>query len=173
MMEMQREPRSAFIVDLGQIEKLSHQMTEENRAFATFLKTQNSAEIDDVVAELSQSVSRQIDCKKCGNCCRSLTVSPDYQDISNLAAALELETLEFKRKYMKRDEEGDMVFKQRPCPLLKDGLCSAYDSRPKTCRTYPHLEKNNVIARLGNVLGNLKVCPIAFNTFELLKLRFT
>jgi hypothetical protein len=99
-------------------------------------------------------------------------VAPNYPDISKLAEAVNLETNEFKKKYMKRDYEGDMCFKQKPCPFLKNNLCSVYESRPTTCRTYPHLEKGNFISRLGNVVSNLKVCPIAFNTYELLKLRY-
>lgn len=172
-MQLESESRSTFVVDLRQIEKLSHQKAEENQNFSTFLKTLDAKYTDEIVVQISRSVAAQIDCKKCGNCCRSLTVAPDYQDISSLALALDLEVHEFKRRYMKRDHEGDMVFKQRPCPMLKNGLCSVYESRPKTCRTYPHLEKNNFISRLGNVLSNLKVCPIAFNTFELLKLKFS
>ena len=171
-MELESQSGSAILADLSKIEKQSEQQRTENQNFAAFLKSKNSEEIDRLVKEISRVVAEQIDCKKCGNCCRSLTVAPDYQDISGLAGALNLEPLEFKRKYMKRDSEGDMVFRQRPCPLLKNGLCSVYENRPKTCRTYPHLEKNNVISRLGNVLSNLKVCSIAFNTFELLKLHF-
>ncbi len=171
-MELSFESGSAIIADLNLIEKMATRQEEENQNFISFLKSRNPLELDQWVSEISKDVAAQIDCKKCGNCCRSLTVAPDYQDISRLANALQQETHEFKRKYMRRDHVGDMVFKQRPCPMLKNGLCSVYEDRPKTCRTYPHLEKNNVISRLGNVLSNLKVCPIAFNTFELLKLRF-
>ena len=161
-----------WITDLKQIEKLSDIQSEQNQRFADFLKKQDEKKIDLLVTNLSQNVAQGIDCKKCANCCKSLTVTANYQDTSKLANALELELHDFKSKYMKRDFEGDMVFKQRPCPFLKLNLCSVYENRPTTCRTYPHLEKGNFISRLGNVLSNLKVCPIAFNTFELLKLNF-
>lgn len=163
---------SVWITDLRQIEKYADEFYQENLEFSHFLKSQNSAEIDKIVIELSQTVSKEIDCKQCANCCKSLVVAPNYPDTAKLATAVSLETNEFKKKYMKRDHEGDMCFKQKPCPFLKNNLCSVYESRPTTCRTYPHLEKGNFISRLGNVLSNLKVCPIAFNTYELLKLRY-
>lgn len=172
-MELSFESGSAVIVDLKQIEKISARQREENLNFVTLLKTKDSAEVDRLVVKISREVASQIDCTKCSNCCHSLTVAPDYQDISRLAGALEMETHHFKQKYMQRDHEGDMVFRQRPCPLLKQGRCSVYENRPKLCRTYPHLEKGNIMDRLGNVLSNLKVCPIAFNTFELLKVHFS
>lgn len=177
-MELQQQSQtedlnnSPWITDLKQIEKYANDYYEDNLKFSHFLKQQNTQEIDKIVIELSQTVSKEIDCTKCANCCKSLVVAPNYPDISKLAEAVNLETNEFKKKYMKRDHEGDMCFKQKPCPFLKNNLCSVYESRPTTCRTYPHLEKGNFISRLGNVLSNLKVCPIAFNTFELLKLRY-
>lgn len=161
-----------WTTDLKQIDKLTEEAAAANHKFADFLKNQDQEKIDKLVIFLSQNVAGGIDCKKCANCCKSLTVAVNYQDTATLAAAKNLQTAEFKTKYMKRDFEGDMVFKQRPCPFLNNNLCSVYENRPTTCRTYPHLEKGHFIARLGNVLSNLKVCPIAYNTFELLKLNF-
>lgn len=161
-----------WVTDLQQIEKLSASHAESDQRFAEFLKKQDEKKIDLLVINLSQNVAQGIDCKKCANCCKSLTVAANYQDTAKLAHAMELELHDFKSKYMKRDFEGTMVFKQRPCPFLKSNLCSVYENRPSTCRTYPHLEKGHFISRLGNVLSNLSVCPIAFNTFELLKLNF-
>ncbi len=166
------DSRSLWITDLKVIAKKSNEQFETNQKFAEFLKTKNSEKVDTVVAELSQNAAKNIDCTQCANCCKSLTVAANYQDTVKVAAAVQLEIHEFKAKYMKRNSEGATVFKQRPCPFLKNNLCSVYESRPSTCRTYPHLEKGQFISRLGNVLSNLSVCPIAFNTFELLKLNY-
>ncbi len=173
-MDLQSLPLSndLWIQDLKTIEKKTAQNYEGNQKFSEFLKTQNPEDVDQLVIQISKSTASQIDCTKCANCCKSLTVAANYQDTAKLAEATSLQINEFKSKYMKRDFEGDMVFKQRPCPFLKSNLCSVYESRPSTCRTYPHLEKGQFIARLGNVLSNLGVCPIAFNTFELLKLNY-
>src|SRR5260221_4330041 len=56
-----------------------------------------------------------------------------------------------------------------PCPMLNGNLCSIYQNRPDICRSYPHLEQPEFTSRLMGVIGNLAICPIAFNAFEELK----
>jgi hypothetical protein len=75
----------------------------------------------------------------------------------------------FKRDYLVTDEEGDMHFKDLPCPFLIDKKCSVYDSRPDDCRSYPHLHKNEFLSRLFGVIDNYSICPIVFNVYEELK----
>ena len=161
-----------FVTDLKKIESLSQKNSGKNFEFSQWLKTQDAAAMDAVVKEISTEVAAGIDCTKCANCCKALVVAPDYRDISELANHLEMQTMDFKKKYMKKDTDGDMVFKQKPCPFLKSNKCSVYASRPQLCRNYPYLDKGQFLATLGRVLGNVYVCPIAFNTFELLKLKF-
>ncbi len=172
------EPRSEtfasspWITDLQQIEKLCLQQSSAHQDFKDFLKTQDEKTVDSLVQKLSQTVAANIDCTKCANCCKSLTVSVSYPDRAAIAEGLQLSDSEFISMYMKKNLKMELVFAQRPCPLLKNNLCSVYKNRPQTCRTYPHLDKDQFISRLGNVISNLKVCPIAFNTFELLKLNY-
>ena len=163
----------AWVTDLKVIENLAGRNEEDNQKFGTFLKTQDDPKkIDTLVKFISQNVAAGIDCKKCANCCKSLTVAVNHPDMEKLATALDHSTNVFKTQFMNRDLQGQSVFKRRPWSFLKSNLCSVYENRPSTCRTYPHLETGNFIPRLGNVLSNLKVCPIAYNTFELLKLNF-
>lgn len=170
--ETQESSFSVYITDLKTIEKNSDRDYEANQKFSQFLKSQDPERIDALVQDISKQVSKGIDCQSCANCCKSLTVAINYQDITRLAQHCSLQNNDFKKKYLRRDHEGDMVFHQRPCPFLKKNSCSAYDSRPGVCRNYPYLDKGGFINRLGNVLSNLKVCPIAYNTFDLLKLHF-
>ncbi len=164
---------NVWVTDLKEIEILANRDEDANQKFTTFLKTQDDPKkIDTLVKFISQNVAGGIDCKKCANCCKSLTVAVNHPDMEKLADTKALPMDEFKSQFMNRDLQGQMVFKRRPCPFLKSNLCSVYENRPSTCRTYPHLENGNFIPRLGNVLSNLKVCPIAYNTFELLKLNF-
>ena len=161
-----------FVTDLKKIESLSQKKSAENFEFSQWLKTQDPDEMDQVVKEISTEVAAGVDCTQCANCCKALVVAPDYRDISELASHLEMQTIDFKKKYMKKDTDGDMVFKQKPCPFLKSNKCSVYASRPQLCRNYPYLDKGQFLATLGRVLSNVYVCPIAFNTLELLKLKF-
>jgi Fe-S-cluster containining protein len=77
---------------------------------------------------------------------------------------------EFKNQFLTADEEsGKHVFKEIPCLLLKDNKCSIYSHRPKDCRSYQHLHKNDFVTRLWGVVENCSICPIAFNVYEQLK----
>lgn len=155
--------------DLKKIECLSQKNANANFAFARFLKTFDPVKIDALVKEISDEVTKQVDCTTCAKCCRALVIAPDYRDVSQLAASTELSTLEFKKKYMRTDSEGDLVFRQKPCPFLKSNRCSVYENRPKLCRKYPYLDQGDFLGTINRVLRNVHVCPIVFNTFERLK----
>ncbi|MBW2608683.1 MAG: YkgJ family cysteine cluster protein, partial [Deltaproteobacteria bacterium] len=77
---------------------------------------------------------------------------------------------QFRKRYLANGEEaGEFIFKEKPCPFLKNNLCSHYNYRPQACRSYPHLHKNNIVFRLIGVIQNSSVCPIVFNVYEYLK----
>ena len=164
---------SEWQTDLKAIEKQVFSQIEKNEEFIRFLKNQDSQKIDAMVFQIQETVSKGIDCMQCANCCRSLAIAPQYPDIAKLSEQHNLTIQEFKDKYLKRDHEGDLVFKQRPCPFLKNNKCSTYESRPSLCQKYPYLDQKTFISRLANIKANLHVCPIVFNTFEMLKLQFS
>lgn len=159
--------------DLKKIETLAQKKYQENYEFSQWLKTQDPKLVDKTVHEISAHVSKHIDCTSCANCCKSLVVGPDYRDVSVLAQHFEMTTVDFKKKYMKKDHEGEMVFKQRPCSFLKNSKCSVYEVRPELCRKYPYLDQGQILENLPRLLRNIQFCPIVFNTYELLKLKFT
>lgn len=164
-----RLPDSSYLTDLKKIETLSLRNADKNAQFAQVLKSKDPARMDVLVKAVSAQVASKVDCTQCANCCRSLIIAPDYPDISRLACATGMTTQDFKRAYMRRDFEGDMVMKQKPCPFLKNNRCSVYEDRPKLCRRYPYLDEAGFVENLNRVLRNLSVCPIAYNTFESLK----
>lgn len=166
---LDRQLDSGYLTDLKKIETLSLRNSESNARFTQVLKSKDPAQMDELVKTVSARVASKVDCTQCANCCRSLIIAPDYPDISRLACATNMTTQDFKRKYMRRDFEGDMVMKQKPCPFLKNNRCSVYENRPKLCRRYPYLDESGFVENLNRVLRNLSVCPIAYNTFESLK----
>lgn len=158
--------------DLKEVSELGQLKLDENKAFRAWLKTQDPQLIADTVDRLGRAVAQQIDCTSCANCCRALTITPSGKDIKRLSDGIGMEPFSFKQKYLKKDHEGDLVFKQRPCPFLKESKCSVYHHRPETCRSYPHLEKVHMAARGWYIVDNTIVCPIVFNTYEALKEHF-
>lgn len=149
--------------DLSRINQLSQEHDDENWDFRSWLKQNEVENIDAIVHALSQKYFALIDCKECANCCRSLHSEFEKSELLHIAATLGQSIEAFEKQSM---SEGQV---NPPCPMLNGNLCSIYENRPEVCRTYPHLEKPHFTSRLMGVIANVKVCPIAFNTFEELK----
>src|SRR6267143_4657998 len=147
---------------LQRIEVLSEENEIENYDFRVWLKSHAPDDIDGVVKALSQQYFALIDCKECANCCRVLELNFTEPELHTIAKSMEQSIDEFKKGFV---VEGIM----KPCPALKGNLCSIYEGRPDSCRSYPHLEKPDLVSRLYGVLDNISICPIAFNAFEELK----
>jgi uncharacterized protein len=158
-----------LLTDLKEVERQASLKWEENQKLRQHLKTMPMAQAQEIVDKIGRQVSSQVDCRDCANCCKALTIIPKPTDIKNLSDHLGVDPYEFRQKYLKKDHEGDLVFKQRPCPFLKQNKCSVYEVRPEPCRSYPHLEAQHMAGRGWYILENTFICPIVFNTYELLK----
>ena len=158
------------ITDIKLIEKLAEERADENWRFRTYLKGYGIDELDAIVQRLYADVSSQIDCQACGNCCRVMHPILKGGDINRLAAHLSVSENELKDQYLAEDEDGDLTFRESPCPFLVGNSCSVYEARPKDCKSYPHLHKNEVVFRLMGVVFNCSVCPIVFNVYEHMKI---
>jgi len=161
-----------MIVDLDTIRHLGEQNDDANFRFRTFLKSKDAKQLDKLVKELFQFYSSKIDCTKCGNCCTVLKPTIQTSDIKALAHIVKKSIQEFEREYLETDEFGDLRFKDLPCPFLVDKKCSVYESRPESCRSYPHLHKDHFSSRLIGVIQNYSICPIVFNVYEDLEHKF-
>ncbi len=158
-----------LVKDLTRIEELSRDKQNENWIFNIILKHMTPVEINVTVSDLYRQISSQMDCKKCANCCKSLRVRLDDEDIKEFCKGLDADPKEFREQYLVKCETGEYVFNTMPCPFLKDDLCSNYQHRPKKCRSFPHLDTHDFITRLEQVSLIYSVCPIVFNLYEHLK----
>ena len=69
--------------------------------------------------------------------------------------------------YLKMDEEGDYVARQKPCPFLADdNTCDIYDIRPSDCARYPYTDEDVLLKRINLTLKNTSVCPITVTVME-------
>ena len=162
-MKLQTDPRV--------VAKLAQERKDANWRFRTCLKGAElrSEELDTIVHRHYEEVARQIDCCACGNCCREILPKLDDDDVIRLATGLETTHDEIVTKYLARNEDGDLTFNRRPCPFLAENRCRVYEHRPDTCRSYPHLQKEEFVFRLAQAVSNCSICPISFNVFERLK----
>jgi len=158
--------------DVLRIRALSKEREDENWKFRSYLKSSDipDEEIDQIVHELYEQTSSMIDCKTCANCCRVAQPLLDEEDVERLSVCSGVSAAQFRAKHLTADETpGRFVFKEKPCPLLKENLCLYYKYRPKDCVSYPHLHKDGFVFRLIDVINNCSICPIVFNVYEQIK----
>jgi Fe-S-cluster containining protein len=163
---MKRKKRGvvpAMETDLSRIKQLSQEREDENWEFRSWLKENEPDDIDGIVKALSQKYFALIDCTQCANCCRTLHIEFKQSELHTIASTLGQSIETFQKQSM---SEGSV---NPPCPMLNGNLCSIYQNRPDICRSYPHWEQPEFTSRLMGVIGNLAICPIAFNAFEELK----
>jgi Fe-S-cluster containining protein len=143
---------------------------KENRDFLARLKKEKPRDLDQVTNELHDTAFKHIDCLKCANCCTTTGPLLKTNDIDRAAAAIKLKPTQFSEKFLRMDEDGDMVFKSMPCPFLNsDNYCSIYSARPNACREYPHTQMRDIAQKLPITFSNSMICPAVAEVVEGLK----
>ena len=158
------------VTNLDEIKNLAADRENENDNFRVFLKNRSSKSIDILVHQLNDTITPQIDCTACGNCCKSLMINVTKEEADNLAKHLQTPVAELKQKYLEESTEGQMVINKIPCHFLAGTKCSIYEQRFEGCREFPHLDKDNFTSRLFGTMMYYGVCPIIFNVVEALKI---
>ncbi len=131
--------------------------------FQKLAKT-DSRKLDDALHQAHESVFAKTDCLSCGNCCRTTGPLLIDKDVERLARHFKLKPAEFESRYLRTDEDGDLVFKAMPCPFLgEDNFCSVYENRPKACREYPHTDRRKQHQILKLTEENAHICPAVYD----------
>ncbi|MBN2174980.1 MAG: YkgJ family cysteine cluster protein [Bacteroidales bacterium] len=157
-------------IDIEKIALLGEQKEKENFDFRTFLKGHDFKRIDKIVHRLDKEIRSQINCKDCGNCCKSLRPCVTNLEIDTLSKIDNLTQHDFVSGFVEIDNfEQIKYLKDTPCKYLNDKLCSIYTNRPEDCKSYPHTQKTEFITRTLGMIDNYGICPIVFNLFEQLK----
>ena len=79
---------------------------------------------------------------------------------------------QFIDTYLQRSEPGDgnpWITRTKPCPFLKDNLCSVYEYRPADCSDYPYLYEPEFVSRTLGMIERTFTCPIVYEVMEELK----
>ena len=143
----------------------------ENEWKRYFAKNKKKIEKMDVqIHQLHEKFSDSIDCLSCANCCRSLGPRLTGKDVERMAKATGMKINIFEEKYLKKDEDNDIVFKSMPCPFLNDdNYCLIYENRPKACREYPHTDRKRFFQIYNLSIKNAYTCPIVYQVLETIK----
>jgi uncharacterized protein len=141
-----------------------------NKKFISLLSKRKIKGFDKIVHAIHDEIFSDIKCIECAYCCRVLGPRLNETDIDRIADVQKIKNSDFTVKYLRRDEDGDLVFKKMPCPFIgADYLCSIYDERPRACQNYPHTNEKNIHGKLRHLLMNTLYCPAAALIVERLK----
>jgi Fe-S-cluster containining protein len=114
-----------------------------------------------------QEAFSKISCLECANCCKTTGPLFTSGDIGRISKHLKLSDRQFSEKYLKRDEDDDLVLKTLPCPFLaENNECTIYDHRPRACREYPHTDAFNQNKIFQLTLKNAEICPAVFRILQ-------
>ena len=92
--------------------------------------------------------------------------------MERIAKHLNLKPGAFIEKFLKTDEDNDLVLQVLPCPFLaNDNYCSIYNVRPKACKEYPHTDRVNQYQLLNLNLKNTEICPAVLDMFKLIRVK--
>jgi Fe-S-cluster containining protein len=123
--------------------------------------------MDLTVHALHEKYSNSIDCLQCARCCKGLGPRIESKDVERMAKALRMKSGDFIEKYLKTDEDGDLIFQSLPCSFLDaDNYCVIYESRPKACREYPHTDRRRFHQIYQLTVKNASTCPIVYEVLE-------
>jgi uncharacterized protein len=163
-------PASIIQTDLSFISRVSIEKQEENDNFILFIKRQNGKEMDTLVQELNNNISKKIDCTECGNCCKTLVINVTHEEVNELAVFLDRPVSEIKKDFIEESLAGNCFINSIPCHFLKEKKCSIYENRFTECREFPHLHKNGFKERLSGIMLHYGSCPIIYNVIEEVKI---
>jgi hypothetical protein len=158
-----------LVTDLESIRKAAAEKEVENRLLATAVRNISVAEIDRLAHPLAAEITRQIDCTRCGNCCKVQEPGVSREEIQTLAASRSEPETDFKDKFVAYTSEGAAFLCRQPCIFLDEKICSIYEKRPRACADYPGLERPRLKWRWKQVMENYPICPIVFNMVEQLR----
>ncbi|HPF52628.1 MAG TPA: YkgJ family cysteine cluster protein [Draconibacterium sp.] len=149
---------------------LADKTRSETVVFLKKLKKKKPRLLDDFVHDLHIDAFSQFSCLDCANCCKTIGPRLIDKDVERLAKHLKIKPSEFMDQYACVDEDGDMIFREHPCPfLMPDNYCMVYESRPRACREYPHTDRKRFYQILNLSHKNCETCPVVYEIFEEMK----
>lgn len=149
---------------------ISRAKKDENNDFISRVRGLPSKKFDELIHPLARHFTSEIDCTSCANCCRSVHVGVTLEEVNTLATFSDDDSDVFKSAEVDMDPDGKGGYLiKKPCKFLKESLCSIYDHRPSSCRSYPGLDGRQLKYRIRRIMDEYSVCPIVYHTIEAAK----
>ena len=157
-------------MNLNDFNKNAQLVKKENQLFFKRLSNRPPKNLDELFHEAHEEIFEKTDCLSCANCCK--TTSPIFyqKDVERASKAVKLRPGAFVEKYLREDEDKDLVLQQAPCPFLNtDNYCGIYNDRPNACREYPHTNRKKMYQILDLTFKNTLVCPAVLKITDMIK----
>ncbi len=141
------------------------------RSFLRKLENETPRGIDKLMPAIEKEVWKEIDCLSCANCCKTMTPTFTKQDIKRISAHFDQTPDAFRKQWLRKDRNKDLINKVEPCQFLnlEDNKCSIYEIRPADCSGFPHLSKSRLKDYAHVHKQNIDYCPATFNMVQRLK----
>ncbi|MBC7534385.1 MAG: YkgJ family cysteine cluster protein [Ferruginibacter sp.] len=141
------------------------------KSFRSFLnKTEKNPPkgIHALLPVLEKQVWEEVECLSCANCCKKMTPTFTTQDLKRISAHFNQTPEAFRKQWLKKDSNKDLVNKIQPCQFLnlEDNKCSIYSIRPVDCAGFPHLSKKKWSEYAHVHKQNIDYCPATFKMVE-------
>ena len=121
-----------------------------------------------MVFELNETITPQIDCTSCGNCCKSLLINVTETEADALSLHLNQTRKDFDNQYL--EKSGNMMLMNAiPCTFLRNDSCTVYENRFAGCREFPAMHLPDFNKRLFTTFMHYNRCLIIYNIIEELK----
>ena len=150
-----------------EVKEINEKKLDENYQFRVYLK--NNADektLDKQFKELHNKYFKNFDCSKCRNCCKTLGISMNENELNEICKYYKLN----KEKLKKELKESYGEYVASPCPFLnKDNSCQIKECLPASCKEYPYTNKDERLFSLLTTVQNSGICPVVYNILEDLK----
>jgi Fe-S-cluster containining protein len=140
---------------------------EKQSKFKQFLKNSDKKKLLKQLPQAHEQAFETVDCLTCANCCKNYSPRFKPPDVKRIAKKLKMSESELKETYLRRDEDGDFVVQQSPCPFLgSDNYCSIYEARPSDCHRFPYTDEDVLLKKQQITLKNSTFCPAVYLVLE-------
>ena len=138
-----------FFNDGYELGKQAAGKVADEKAFLSFVGEAYNG-IDSLInsiLELAHKQNIRVDCKKgCSFCCHQAVFANSYElhylgnflteNFNQEQRTIVQQRATAKNKHTRKLSEEEQLNYKSPCPLLHEGMCSAYQARPMACRIY-------------------------------------
>lgn len=140
---------------------------ERQPKYRQFLKNVDKKAVLRQLAPAHEAAFETVDCLACANCCKNYSPRFKPPDVRRIAKHLRMTEAQLTTTYLRRDEDGDWVVKQSPCPFLgDDNFCSIYEARPSDCHRFPYTDEDILFKKVNITLKNSSFCPAVHLVLE-------